>query len=148
MITLNTMDVALFLKEHYPKFKDVEVEYAVNLCDTLQDRTVIASDEETGDIIGLAVYVRLSDETYERLDDLDLNNQAILESLYCEDGKNIHFIIIAGNAGGEGFIAIKNGMRHVVKTEDAKTLSWFHKETNRLIKHVVTEEYKNQIRGE
>ena len=82
------------------------------------DKLVIV---QQGDIKGMAFFLTLTDETYQRLDTLDIKKVDILIPLLMENGKNIHFILLAA----DGIMTIMLGLKRVIQRTRAKTISWW-----------------------
>lgn len=72
-------------------------------------------------ITGVAIYLTLSDETYNNINNIDISDLNTLVELLNENGDNIHFILVATN----GFENIRAGIRSLVNKKHPKTVSWF-----------------------
>lgn len=99
------------------------LEQALEIC---QDKVVVVKDEA---IKGVAIYLTLSDETYEKLGKLDISSIDVLSELLKEHGDNLHFVLLAA----DGFKTIMVGLRDIRKKSKPKTISWW--EPNMTILH-------------
>lgn len=95
------------------------------------DKFVIEFDN--GNIAGVAAFLTLGDESYDRLDVLDISKVEVLAELMKEHGDNIHFVLLATS----GARMIRQGMRHVIENKNPKTISWWNPELNKLHKFKV-----------
>ncbi len=122
-------EVAEYLMaNYYDKYQGVPVPQNLEFTiERFNDHIVIVRD---GSIKGVAVYLRLSDETFSILKTLDLSqgSEEMANRLFAEHGKNIHFIILTADS----FRTIKEGMRQVIEKETPKTMSWFNPGHTRL----------------
>ena len=92
------------------------------------DKIVIIRDDK---IKGVAVFLTLSDETYERLNELDIEDVDILVRLLKEEGKNIHFILLAADC-------VRTILRGILKAKqelEPKTISWWSPDLKKLHKY-------------
>ena len=76
---------------------------------------------EDGDIKGVAVFLTLTDRTYEDLENLDVTDVGIIKRLLSENGRNVHFILLAADSIG----TILHGLRMTMRKIKPKTVSWF-----------------------
>ena len=83
---------------------------------------------EDGEIKGVAVYLTLTDESYNKLEETDISNVDVLKTLISENGRNIHFILLAADS----LKTIRLGLRKVMKNINPKTVSWFNPNTEML----------------
>ena len=86
-----------------------------------KDKNIVISEENK--IKGIGIYLRLDDETFNlvRLKEIFLNNPETLNFCACQNGQNIHFImVIADNTK-----TILKGLKQIFKMENIKTISWF-----------------------
>ena len=72
-------------------------------------------------IKGIGIFLLLTDETYERLIHLDITDMSVLVALALENGKNLHFVLLAADS----YQTIRVGMRKVIKEHKPKTISWW-----------------------
>lgn len=82
------------------------------------DRIEIVQDEK---IHGVAMYVLLSDETYNRLDCIDITNVEVIQALALEYGPNMHFMLLAADS----FKTIMTGLRRAIEKHKPHTVSWW-----------------------
>ena len=82
-------------------------------------------------ICGMAWFLTLSDETYQRLEDIDISRVDVLQALCLENGKNFHFVLLAAN----GFKTIKIGLRRALKLKP-KTISWWNPNFTKLHRYI------------
>jgi len=83
------------------------------------------------DIKGVAVYMTLTDITYENLDLIDLSDPEVIAELLKEEGNNLHFFMVCGSS-------VKNilqGIREVKRRHKPKTISWFNQDLSYLHKY-------------
>ncbi len=117
------------IRNYYGRYKRIEqpsleaLEYCIKM---RFDKIIIIQHEK---IEGVAVYLTLSDETYKELKDMNFDH-ADADSLFAENGKNIHFIILAA----DNMHVILQGIKEVVRKEHPKTISWFNPEHTKLYK--------------
>ena len=86
-----------------------------------------------GGIKGIAFFFTLSDETYAKLEALDIKEIEVLRQLAQEDGRNIHFVLLAT----DGFKTTRIGLRRVIKNLRPKTVSWWSPDFKKLNRYVV-----------
>ena len=79
----------------------------------------------------MAVYVTLSDDTYARLEQLDIRNIEIIKALTLENGLNIHFLLLASDS----YKTIMIGLRRVIKKHNPRTISWWEPDFSYLHKY-------------
>ncbi len=84
-------------------------------------------------IKGMSVYLTLSDETYEHLQDTDITQVDVVKELLKERGDNIHFVLLAAG----DFRTIINGLKSVIRSRKPKTASWFSPDFKKLHKYRV-----------
>lgn len=76
---------------------------------------------EDGEIRGVAVFLTLTDETYQSLEEIDITDVEVLKRLIPECGKNVHFILLAADS----LKTIRLGLRKTMRSINPKTVSWF-----------------------
>lgn len=84
-------------------------------------------------ILGIAFFLTLTDETYKRLELMDIKRMEVLQALVLENGRNIHFVILTADS----FKTIRIGLRRLVKSLKPKTVSWWNPEFTKLHKYEV-----------
>lgn len=89
----------------------------------------------SGQIRGVAVFLSLSDETYSKLESLDLTTEDCVRALACEYGENAHFIIVCG--GGYG--TLRAGIKEIKQRGDIKTVSWWNPDMTKLHRFKIKE---------
>src|ERR1041385_5387565 len=72
------------------------------------EKFVIIKDKE---IKGVAIYLTLTDESYKKLEKVDITKMEVLLSLIPERGKNLHFILLAADS----MRTILKGLRQTLK---------------------------------
>ena len=82
-------------------------------------------------IKGIAWFLKLTDETYNRLHELDITRIDVLQALSLENGDNLHFILVCG----QGFKNIRVGIRRAKKL-GAKTISWWNPSFTKLHRYI------------
>ncbi len=112
------------IKNYYGRYKKVgtptldALEHAIKM---RFDKIVVIQHDK---IEGVAVYLTLSDETFNELKNFKLEG----DDLFTEQGRNVHFIILAADNGH----VILQGIKEVIKKERPKTISWFNPDHTRL----------------
>lgn len=129
--------VASFLQKNYytkyagcPAHLIPDNETLVRALDIHKDKLVVLKDGAS--IIGVAVFLKLTDESFDKIDDTDVGNEEILSRLLQENGSHLHFILVAGN----GFENIRAGVR-MIKPMNPKSVSWWNPTNTRLHKYLV-----------
>jgi hypothetical protein len=97
------------------------------------DKIVVVRDK-TG-IKGVAIYLTLSDKSYDLLETMNITKKDVLMTLLEDHGPNVHFILLCA----KGVNTILLGMKEVLIRERAKTVSWWSPDLNRLHKYIVKE---------
>ncbi len=121
-------DVAQFLMERYKPIPSVEVlEQAIF---NHYDKFIVVREKE---IKGVAIYLLLTDESYEHLDTIDITNVEVVITLLGEKGRNLHFILLAAS----DMKTILTGLRQAVKLIKPKTVSWWDPTMSRLHKYIM-----------
>jgi hypothetical protein len=92
------------------------------------DKIVIIRDEK---IKGVAIYLTLSDETYDLMSNLDITRLDILTRLLKEEGRNVHFVLLAA----KGINTILLGIKEIKRRLNPRTISWWDPELKRLHKY-------------
>ena len=95
------------------------------------DRLVVVQDAMR--INGVAIYLTLSDNTYNRLKDLDITQIDVIKELLPEDGDNIHFVLLCAG----DFSSILKGLKETIKKRNPKTVSWFSPDLKQLHRYKV-----------
>jgi hypothetical protein len=97
-----------------------------------QDEFVIIFDNpEEKNILGCAVFLTLSDDTYLNIDRINMTDLAVLSHLVEERGPNIHFILLAA----DGIRTIMAGIKLVKEYYKPKTISWWNPDMTVLHKY-------------
>ena len=82
------------------------------------DKVLVIRDDK---IRGVAVYVTLSDETYQHLQDMDINRADILVTLLAEHGPNVHVLMFAA----DGLTTLLMARKEIKRRLNPKTISWW-----------------------
>lgn len=128
------MTVARFLMDnYYSKYplaldKDVTEEMMIKALDLNKDKVVVVMKGE--EIKGVAVFVTLTDDTYAKLETLDISKVQVVIDMLKEDGDNIHFILVACSGMGNILKGIK-----IAKKTNPRTISWWNPTMNKLHKY-------------
>lgn len=85
-----------------------------------------------GQIRGIAFFLTLTDETYNRLETLDITKIPMIQALALENGRNFHFVVLAA----DGYRTIKLGLRKIMKL-NPKTISWWNPSFTKLHRYGV-----------
>ena len=93
------------------------------------EKLIIVRD---GGIKGIAFFVTLSDETYQRLETLDITQIPVIQALAVETGRNFHFLLLTADS----YKTIRLGLKRIKKL-NPKTVSWFSPDMKRLHKYEV-----------
>lgn len=119
-------EVARYIQEeYYPKYPDMPKELIPDtpmlLCalDLHKDKIVVIVEEDV--IRGVAIYLTLSDDTFNKIESFDISNPDVLGQLLQEKGPNLHFILLAAS----GLDVIMAGIRRT-KELKPKTVSWWN----------------------
>lgn len=125
-------DVGYYLiKNYYSKYKGSRKDVIPTIEQILQgitnhsDKFVIVRDDK---IKGVGIYLTLSDETFSKLESLDVTRVDILSGLLLECGPNVHFILLCA----DGYKTIVAGVNYIKKVINAKTISWWNPDLNKL----------------
>lgn len=105
--------------------KDVLRESLMNL----EDRMIIIRKDK--EIALVAIYYTLSDESYAKLEEVDMTLEDVVRGLAYDHGNNIHFILVAGG----GYATIRMGIEEVKRRCNPKTISWWSPDMKRLHKY-------------
>jgi len=84
-------------------------------------------------IRGVGIFVTLSDETYTRIQQIDVTQVDVLIKLLQESGPNVHFVLLCA----DGLHTILAGIREVINRVNPKTISWFDPDLKRLHRHKI-----------
>lgn len=120
------------MERYYPRYKgkgklSVPDENSLfTALDVHKDKIVVVHDD--GDVCGVALFLTLTDVSYEKLESLDMEDLDVMAGLLDEKGPHIHFILLSS----EGTKVILSGLKAVIKERDPKTISWWDPEHNRL----------------
>lgn len=119
-----------FIDEYFKKYKHIENIPEDDVVEKIIEMNIhrIITVKENDKYVGAALFLTLTDETYDRLEKLEICNEDVMTILMKEEGKNAHFIIVAG----DGVRTLLKGLR---KLEGYKTASWWDPEMRRLHKY-------------
>lgn len=87
-------------------------------------------------IVGIGIYLKLSDESYSIITADDIRSVDTMAGYLKENGRNIHFITLTADC----LKTILLGLNEVVQKENAKTVSWFSPDMKKLHKYNLTKE--------
>ena len=124
------------INEYYSKYtggrRDIvpTIEQIETAYETQKDRFVIIRDEN---IKGVAVFLTLSDKTFEALERYDITRVDVLKVLLLEGGPNVHFVLLCA----DGVRTILTGMNEVKRRMNPKTISWWNPDFTKLHKFKV-----------
>lgn len=85
-----------------------------------------------GSIRGIAIYLTLTDETYQRIETLDISQVDVVKALLLETGKNFHFVLVAADS----YKTLRLIRSRALKL-NPKTFSWWNPDFKRLHKYEV-----------
>lgn len=114
---------------HYKGLRDDVIPTSDQLEQALSnhpDKLVVVRDELG--IKGMAVFLRLSDKSYNHLQKMDISQLDVIKALLPEDGDNFHFVLLAAG----DFKTIMSGLRKVIKSQKPRTISWWDPEYTKL----------------
>lgn len=120
-------DIADYLFEnyyaHYKGNDDVVVPTVdqVNQAIELHPDKFIVVRDAFDEICGIAVFVTLTDGTYDQLDQIDIRSVSNLAKLLQERGDNIHFLLLCATSAQ----VIMYGIRTIKEHLKPKTISWY-----------------------
>ena len=121
------------LDNYYTKYKGIheipEKTMLIKALDIHDDKIVVVHEGDK--IIGVALFLMLTDETYEKINDFNVFNVDTLRGMLMENGDNIHFILVTTT----GIKNIKAGIRAVKKAKHPKTISWWDPDNKRIHKY-------------
>lgn len=109
-------------KNYYPRYAptiQVSDDTLFTALELHKDKLVVITKRKI--VIGVAVYLRLDDETFEAIRQFDLNRIDVLHRLLQQKGDNFHFILLTA----VDFQTIRKGIRTVKKLKP-KTISWWN----------------------
>ena len=125
-------EVATFLMEHYyshydgPR-KDI-VPTEEQLLRALQvhwDKVIVI--RKYNEVKGVAIFLTLTDETYENIEKYDIEHLHLLAGLLKEQGDNLHFILLASVD-----IKVVNMVRKAIRGLNPRSVSWWSPDHSRL----------------
>lgn len=116
------MKLADFILENYSALEDYDRIKVETLLSVYKNNIIVIED---GDIRGLAIYLKLTDETLLKVEKrvIDLTVPEVINECFKENGRNIHFFLLIA----DGYKTILKGIRSVVN-QDVKSISWFSKD--------------------
>ena len=83
--------------------------------------------------MGIGVFLTLNDETYKRLEMIDIRRIDVLQALALEVGRNVHFVLLVA----KDLKTIMRGLRQVIRDFKPKTVSWWNPSFSKLHKYEV-----------
>lgn len=92
------------------------------------DKVIVIKDDK---IKGVAFFLTLSDDTYNALGCIDTNDVESLISLFKENGRNIHFLLLAADSQK----TIRRGIKEVKDKLNPRSISWWNPDNTRLHKY-------------
>jgi hypothetical protein len=92
------------------------------------EKFIIIRDDK---IKGVAIFLTLSDNTYNALGCIDIDNELALIQLFAEKGDNVHFLLLAADSQR----TILRGVKEIKNRLHPKSISWWNPETTRLHKY-------------
>lgn len=120
------------MREYYSHCKDksiVPTEEQINQALLNHpEKIIIVKDKE---IRGIGIFFTLTDETYKRIGLLDIKRIDVLQALALENGRNIHFVLIAANSLKTILI-----MKERVKNMKPRTISWWNPTFTKLHRYI------------
>ena len=94
------------------------------------DKFIIIQD---GDIKGIAMFVMLTDKTYEGILELDIQDIEVLKSMAQENGRNMHFLLLAA----DGYRTMMKIRKYAKQQFNPKTFSWWNPTLTKLHRYNV-----------
>ena len=91
-----------------------------------EDKIVVILKD--GEIVGCALYLTLTDDSYKAIDKLNIADTTTLARLLKETGDNLHFIMVAAR----DMSTIRCGMRKVKREKKPRTVSWWNPNMTKL----------------
>ena len=95
------------------------------------EKIIVIRDNE---IMGIGVFLTLNDETYKRLEMIDIRRIDVLQALALEVGRNVHFVLLVA----KDLRTIMRGLRQVIRNFKPKTVSWWSPDFRKLHKYEVS----------
>ncbi len=126
---MNMLELCNHIYENYPNMKKMFPRWRLlSLLDKNEDKVFYF--KENGKFICAALYVKLTDKTFAKMDlgFVNMRNSEEVQELLKENGKNIHVIYVLAN----GMKSIRKGIRKVIEKENPKTFSWYEPDMSRL----------------
>lgn len=128
-------EIAQFLMDNYyakaPEYVPIPTMDELELGLTNHPDKIMVRRDDEGNITGVAMFLRLEDDTYNALGCLDVSNTDALIELLKERGDNICFMVVCG----EGFGNIRRGIREVKEKYKPKSISWWNPDMTYLHKY-------------
>jgi len=111
-----------FIYDNYPDIKGSLLRGELtNILEDNEDKVV--SVKENGEFLGAAIYLRLENESMEKLvsGKLDLTKPEVYEEVLGEMGNHIHFVCVLADGSG----TILKGLKEVINKYNPETLTWY-----------------------
>lgn len=116
------------MREYYSKCQDKSLvpteEQINNALINHPEKIIIVKDKE---IRGIGVFFTLTDETYKRIEMIDIKRIDVLQALALENGRNVHFVLLVADCLNTILI-----MKQRTKNLKPKTVSWWNPSFNKL----------------
>ena len=118
-------EIVDFVYSKYPHFV-ASYEQLLNLFTIHKDKVICV--REAGEIKGVGFFLRLSDESFNKLGTLDIFTVDVMRELLKENGDNIHFIQIAADS----VKTLVRGLRLLREREHPASISGYHPDMKKL----------------
>ena len=124
--------ISKYLMEHYyshcPQQELIPSKEQIEQAVTNHPDKYVTIQDEMGNIKGTAFFMLLTDETYSKIDKLDITQIDVIKALSLENGKNVHFLICAT----DNYHSIMEMVRKVKSLVKPKTVSWWNPDFSKL----------------
>jgi hypothetical protein len=135
--------VSRYLIENYfkklPYFKDKtipDVSELTLLLKSYKDNLIVLVKGQ--EIIGVALFMRLEDKSYDNIETIDMFNEHVMHSIMNEKGRHIHFIL----AVGSGYRLIRHGIKVLKEEFNPISFSWWSPDRKRIHRYNLNKEEK------
>ena len=123
------------MKNYYPRCPEALVPTKEQINQAIlnhPEKIIIVRDKG---IVGIAIFLTLSDSTYSQLERYDLRDVEVIKELCLETGNNLHFVLLTADS----FKTIRLGLKRLIKNLRPKTVSWWNPEFNKLHRYAVNQ---------
>lgn len=117
----------LYVYHNYPEMKSsLTIQQLTEFMNSHQDNIVFVDDGEL--IKGVAWYLKLTDETFKKIVNINLKDSNTMNDLLKENGNNIHFVLLVA----DGSRTIRKGLKIIKDRERPRSISGFNQDMTQL----------------